>query len=59
MRDLWLEIHENPGIPVPPIKQWIAYYLGHPHHFARRAYQMTFGKGILFEDQEYLLSPVD
>jgi 2-polyprenyl-3-methyl-5-hydroxy-6-metoxy-1,4-benzoquinol methylase len=57
MRDLRLEIRKNPELPVPPLKQWIAYYLGHPHHLAIRLYQMTVGKGILFEDQEYLLSP--
>ena len=57
MRDLILEIRKNPELPVPPLKQWIAYYLGHPHHLAVRAFQTTVGKGILFEDQEYLLSP--
>jgi 2-polyprenyl-3-methyl-5-hydroxy-6-metoxy-1,4-benzoquinol methylase len=58
MRDLRLETRENPELPVPPLKQWIAYYLGHPHHLAIRVYQMTVGKGILFEDQEYLLTPI-
>jgi SAM-dependent methyltransferase len=57
MRDLRLEIRANPELPVPPLKQWIKYYLTHPHHWAMRAYQMTLGKGILFEDQEYLLAP--
>jgi hypothetical protein len=57
MRDLRHEIQENPELPVPPLKQWIGYYLGHPHHLAVRVYQMTLGKGILFEDQEYLLAP--
>ena len=57
MRDRRLEIRANPELPVPPLKQWIKYYLTHPHHWAMRAYQMTLGKGILFEDQEYLLAP--
>jgi SAM-dependent methyltransferase len=59
IRDLKGETRENTELPVPPLKQWIAYYLGHPHHFAVRMYQITFGKGVLFQDQEYLLSPVD
>jgi len=57
LKDLRQETHENPELPVPPLKQWIAYYLGHPHHFAVRMYQITLGKGVLFQDQEYLLAP--
>jgi 2-polyprenyl-3-methyl-5-hydroxy-6-metoxy-1,4-benzoquinol methylase len=56
MRDLKIETRENPELPVPPLRQWIGYYLTHPHHFAVRMYQITAGKGILFRDQEYLLT---
>jgi len=56
IRELKKESRANPELPVPPLKQWILYYLRHPHHFAVRLCQMTVGKGILFQDQEYLLS---
>ena len=56
IRELKKESRANPELPVPPLRQWILYYLRHPHHFAIRLYQMTLGKGILFQDQEYLLS---
>jgi SAM-dependent methyltransferase len=45
-------------IPVPPLRQWIGYYLTHPHHAVLRAYEVTIGGGIHFADQEYLLVPV-
>jgi SAM-dependent methyltransferase len=59
LKDLKMETRENPELPVPPLKQWIAYYMGHPHHFAVRMYQISLGKGVLFQDQEYLLAPAD
>lgn len=45
-------------IPVPPLRQWVGYYLTHPHHFILRVYEITIGGGVLFADQEYLLVPV-
>jgi len=44
-------------IPVPPLRQWVKYYLTHPHHAILRAYETTIGGGIHFGDQEYLLLP--
>jgi SAM-dependent methyltransferase len=55
--DLKSEIRENKGIPVPPLSQWIGYYITHPHHFLIRLYQITIGPGVLFQDQEYLITP--
>lgn len=57
LRDLKQETRANGELPVPPLRQWIRHYLSHPHHFAVRLYQLTAGKGILFQDQEYLLDP--
>jgi SAM-dependent methyltransferase len=57
MRDLRAEIRANSGLPVPPLRQWILYFLGHPHRLGQRLFQMTVGGGILFQDQEYLLVP--
>ncbi len=52
------EIRANKGIPVPALGKWVRYYLGHPHHFARRMWQISpLGGGILFGDQDYLLVP--
>lgn len=48
---------EENEIPVPPLSQWIGYYLTHPHHLMLRVYEMTIGGGIHFGDQEYLLVP--
>ncbi len=58
MRHLLNEVTSNDNeIPVPPLRQWLWYYLTHPHHLALRLYEMTAGRGILFADQEYLLFP--
>lgn len=58
MRDLRLETKSNPELPVPPMHHWIGYYLTHLRQFAIRLYQITIGDGILFQDQEYLLTPL-
>ncbi|MBN2379215.1 class I SAM-dependent methyltransferase [candidate division WOR-3 bacterium] len=50
--------HQDNQIPVPPLVQWLKYYLTHPHHLALRAYETTIGRGIHFGDQEYLLKPL-
>lgn len=57
LRDLRAEVRANPELPVPPLRRWVLYYLAHPQHLARRLAQMALHGGILFEDQEYLLSP--
>lgn len=58
MRHLLNEVTSSDNeIPVPPLGQWLWYYLTHPHHLALRLYEMTIGRGILFADQEYLLLP--
>jgi SAM-dependent methyltransferase len=49
--------HDN-EIPIPPLGQWIAYYLTHLHHAVLRVYETTVGGGVHFGDQEYLLLPV-
>ena len=52
------EFRENTTLPIPPVWNWIWYYLRHPHHLAIRLWQMSpAGKGILFGDQDYLLVP--
>lgn len=52
------EFRTNSTLPVPPLWNWIWYYLRHPHHFAIRLWQISpLGKGILFGDQDYLLVP--
>lgn len=57
LRDLRAEARANPDLPVPPLGQWVRYYLEHPHHFLVRMYQITAGPGILFSGQQYLLRP--
>ncbi len=57
LRDLRAEARANQDLPVPPLGQWARYYLGHPHHFLVRLYQITVGPGILFSGQQYLLGP--
>lgn len=59
MRDLRFEARSNPDLPVPPLRTWIGYYLTHLHHLAIRLHQITIGEGILFQDQEYLVTPTD
>ena len=55
--NLRAETSANHDLPVPPLGQWVRYYLGHPHHFLVRMYQITAGPGILFSGQQYLLRP--
>ena len=57
IRDLRAEVRANRGLPVPPLRQWVLYFLAHPWHLARRLGQITVRGGILFQDQEYLLVP--
>lgn len=57
IRDLKAETRANEDLPVPPLLQWVRYYLGHPHHFFVRMYQISVGPGILFASQQYLLHP--
>ena len=49
---------ELEAFPIPPLRNWIWYYLRHPHHLAIRLWQISpLGKGVLFGDQDYLLVP--
>jgi 2-polyprenyl-3-methyl-5-hydroxy-6-metoxy-1,4-benzoquinol methylase len=57
LRNILAEKATNNDLPIPPLYHWITYYLSHPHHFARRLFQMSIGGGILFTQQEYLLTP--
>lgn len=57
IRTIIHEARTNEALPAPPLGRWVAYYLRHPDHMARRAYQIIFGGGVLFEHQQYLLSP--
>ena len=57
MRYVIREARTNKKMAAPPLRYWLGYYLRRPDHLIRRIYQMTAGSGILFEHQQYLLTP--
>lgn len=50
-------IRDTNQMVVPPLRQWVKYYLKRPDHLIRRFYQITLGGGVLFAHQQYLLEP--
>jgi SAM-dependent methyltransferase len=58
LRQIKAEFRTNPTLPVPPVWNWIRYYLLHPRQFLIRLWQISpLGPGVLFGDQDYLLVP--
>lgn len=55
LKQLTSEEHAKRELPAPPLRQWIFWYLLHPHHLFARAWQLLFRGGFLFAHQEYLL----
>ena len=56
LRDLLAGQNTDHKLPAPPLRQWVAYYLRHPHHLVQRCSQLLFRGGFLFAHQQYLLA---